>query len=79
MGIKVSKQQDNTYNARICKSTGFPFGFAQGGESFDSFDLEALGRFAQDREPVEPRVKPGMTKTAICVFLPITTQSRSPE
>jgi hypothetical protein len=35
--------------------------FAQGGESFD---------LAQDREPferpVEPRVKPGMTKTAIC-------------
>ena len=40
-----------------CKSTGFPFDCAQGGESFD---------FAQDREPVErpvePRIKSGMTK-----------------
>jgi hypothetical protein len=31
------------------KTTGFPFDFAQGGESFD---------FAQDREPVERRVEP---------------------
>ena len=29
--------------------TGFPFGYAQGGESFDS---------AQDREPVERLVEP---------------------
>jgi len=31
------------------KTTGFPFDFAQGGESFD---------FAQNREPVERRVEP---------------------
>ncbi len=41
------------------KKTGFPFDSAQGGESFD---------VAQDHEPVEwpvePRVKPGMTKRA---------------
>jgi hypothetical protein len=37
-------------------STGYPFGVAQGGESFD---------VAQDREPVErpaePRIESGMT------------------
>ena len=34
------------------KNTGFPFGYAQGGESFD---------FAQDREPVERPVEPFRT------------------
>jgi hypothetical protein len=36
-------------NLILIDAPGFPFDFAQGGESFD---------FAQDREPVEPRVSP---------------------
>ena len=44
------------------KESGFPFGLAQGGESFD---------VAQDREPVErhvePQVKPGMTGVEILI------------
>jgi len=35
------------------KTTGFPFDFAQGGESFD---------FAQDREPVERPVEPPLAR-----------------
>ena len=46
------------------ENTGFPFGFAQGGESFDS---------AQDREPVErlvePRFSPEWRKESVFDFL----------
>jgi hypothetical protein len=37
---------------RYTNHAGFPFDFAQGGESFD---------FAQDREPVEPRISPAVS------------------
>ncbi len=61
------------------KSAGFPFDCAQGGESFDAAQDRESFDSAQDREPVErpvePRVKPGMTKAAKRVFHQVPARS----
>jgi hypothetical protein len=47
-----SGHSDESRSPEAIEITGFPFGFAQGGESFDS---------AQDREPVERLVEPRLS------------------